>query len=370
MYFESVEKIPKRFFIKTKGRKKNKIVSDTKKSRGKIIHELTELELIVVSFDNATDVSLFKAQGYDASVMEPDPPRFLASHSQHRNLGQNIPNGLWMVYQNVIPLANPPVTQQLCIIDSGLDLTHEDLQGISVTSADGGNVAYDGCSHGTHVTGTIVANANGFGSLGVYPGAKILLIKVWSGSNCGWTYASSIAAAANACYQKGAKVVTFSGGGGSYSSSEESAFSNLSQKGVLIFVAAGNSGNNQYSYPASYPSVISVAATDNNYNRASFSQYNNQVDISAPGVDVWSTVYRGYAYYSGTSMACPFASGITFRLWNEFPTYTSNDIKSAILNMATDLGQYGRDDTFGNGFIRYWGAYSYLTWLGSPTWQV
>ena len=87
---------------------------------------------------------------------------------------------------------------------------------------------------------------------------------------------------------------------------------------MLLVAAAGNSGNGAYSYPASYNNVISVAATDSSDDRAPFSQFNDQVDIAAPGVGVPSTTGTdGYSSYSGTSMATPHVSGVAMVLWNQ-----------------------------------------------------
>ena len=71
---------------------------------------------------------------------------------------------------------------------------------------------------------------------------------------------------------------------------ERDAFQTFFDDGILIVASAGNGGSSSYSYPASYPSVMSVAATDSSDAKASFSQSNDEVDIAAPGVDVVSTV--------------------------------------------------------------------------------
>merc|ERR1719197_2130187 len=96
-------------------------------------------------------------------------------------------------------------------------------------------------------------------------------------------------------------------GGGGASDFERNYFQDLfDNQGVLTIAAAGNGGSPSYLYPASYPSIMSVAATDSSDAKASFSQYNDEVDIAAPGVSVLSTVGGGgYSYYSGTSMATP-----------------------------------------------------------------
>ncbi|EOD27420.1 hypothetical protein EMIHUDRAFT_254306 [Emiliania huxleyi CCMP1516] len=91
-------------------------------------------------------------------------------------------------------------------------------------------------------------------------------------------------------------------------------------------MARGGNVTMSYSYPASYPSIMSVAATDSSDAKASFSQFNDEVDIAAPGVDVVSTVGPpsdtgvgppGYDSYDGTSMAAPHVSGLAMVLWNK-----------------------------------------------------
>ena len=178
---------------------------------------------------------------------------------------------------------------KVCVIDSGINAAHEDFAGIAMSGYPAG-WNNDSCGHGTHVAGTIAAANNGAGVVGVSPGKVSLhIIKVFDGATCAYSYASSVADAANRCKDAGAKVVSMSLGGSTSSRTEESAFASLNSNGVLSIAAAGNDGNNRNSYPASYSSVMSVAATDSNNVVADFSQYNKQVEIAAPGVGVLST---------------------------------------------------------------------------------
>lgn len=93
------------------------------------------------------------------------------------------------------------------------------------------------------------------------------------------------------CADQGAKVINLSLGrsGGGQVREERAIYSSVASEGILVVAAAGNDGTRDYSYPASYPFVLSVAAVDDDMDRASFSNYNDMVDISAPGVDVLST---------------------------------------------------------------------------------
>jgi subtilisin family serine protease len=149
---------------------------------------------------------------------------------------------------------------KVCIIDSGIKSNHEDFAGVAMTGQSGQNWGSDSCGHGTHVAGTIAAANNNVGVVGVSPGKVSLhIVKVFDGASCGWSYSSSLIAAANECASAGAKIISMSLGGGSSSTTESNGFANLYSQGVLSIAAAGNAGNTTKSYPASYDSVMSVA---------------------------------------------------------------------------------------------------------------
>ncbi len=180
----------------------------------------------------------------------------------------------------------------VCVIDSGLSATHEEFSGATIL---GGypDPAWrtDTCGHGTHVAGTIAAANNNVGVVGVSPGAvSFYFVQVFSGADCGWTYSSTLADAANRCKAAGANIISMSLGGAKKNTLEERTFNNLYSQGILSIAAAGNEGTSALSYPASYSSVVSVAAIDENKLVADFSQFNSQVELAAPGVAVLSTV--------------------------------------------------------------------------------
>lgn len=217
--------------------------------------------------------------------IEPDAVRF--------PMGQVSPYGIAKVQAPQAVAAGADGTDiKVCVIDSGIKADHEDFAGIAMTGYASGSQTWntDTCGHGTHVAGTIAAANNNVGVVGVSPGRVSLhIIKVFDGASCGWSYASSLSDAANRCAQAGAKVINMSLGGSTSSTTENNTFSNLYSQGILSVAAAGNAGNTTMSYPASYSSVMSVAATDSNNALASFSQRNSQVEIAAPGVSVLST---------------------------------------------------------------------------------
>lgn len=181
----------------------------------------------------------------------------------------------------------------VCVIDTGYWNEHEDLvddvDGVSQIS--GEEFLEDEHGHGTHVSGTIGAIHNNIGVVGVSPGTVgYYIVKIFNNDGVWVPGSSDLVAAVNECAENGAKVINMSLGGSSRSRNEEQAFNNWYEKGVLHVASAGNAGNNQQSFPASYSSVISVAAIDENKVVADFSQQNNQVELSAPGVRVLSTV--------------------------------------------------------------------------------
>jgi serine protease len=219
----------------------------------------------------------------DIEFIEEDPIRV--------PFAQTTPYGIGMV-QAKEAQATYSVTganRTVCIIDSGLYARHEDHRRNSASGFPSGWDT-DKCGHGTHVAGTIAAIDNGVGVEGVLPnGVNLFIVKVF-GDDCNWTFASTLVDAANRCAAAGANVINMSLGGERKSKLEERTFNRLWNQGILSVAAAGNDATSRSSYPASYPTVISVAALDANNQVASFSQHNARVDLAAPGVGVLSTV--------------------------------------------------------------------------------
>jgi subtilisin family serine protease len=192
---------------------------------------------------------------------------------------------------------------KICIMDSGYDGAHGDLRhNENITGSSTGSAGpwdEDGYGHGTHVSGTIAAINNGFGVVGVLGGdgqlpadpVQIHMARVFNDSG-GFSYASGLIGALDDCVAEGATLINMSLGGGTPSMAEEDAFDEV-EHSVLSIAAAGNGGNRRHSYPASYDSVVSVAAIDEFEAHADFSQTTNQVELAAPGVHVLSTVPVG-----------------------------------------------------------------------------
>lgn len=215
--------------------------------------------------------------------------------------GQVIPYGIdmvqardvWDADRNGILDSGAPTAsnRKICIIDSGFYTGHEDLQGVNVDGYAGNLPWYqDGSGHGTHVSGTIAAMNNALGVIGVTPGTvQVYMVRVF-GDDGAWAYSSTLIDAANRCANAGANIISMSLGGSRSNVTERRGFDTLYSQGILSIAAAGNEGTTAYSYPASYSSVVSVAAIDENKLVADFSQKNDQVELAAPGVGVLSTV--------------------------------------------------------------------------------
>jgi serine protease len=215
-------------------------------------------------------------------------------------MGQTSPYGIAMVQANDPLFSNNNSSGcTVCIIDSGYYRAHEDLQTSNVSGTNDSGTGFwyqDSCGHGTHVAGTVAALNNTVGVVGVNSNGSlnIWIEKVFDGSNCAWSYSSNLIQALNRCRSNtpsGQKLVVSMSLGGSFSSTtENSAFQSAYDAGVLSIAAAGNDGSTRKSYPASYASVVSIAAVDSAGVVASFSQKNDAVELAAPGVAVLSTV--------------------------------------------------------------------------------
>jgi len=281
-------------------------------------------------------------------------------------LGQVTPYGIEMVQAPEAWAGASATARRVCVIDSGRASDHEDLQGIDVSGYPS-NWNRDGCSHGTHVTGTIAALNNDRGVVGVLPnGANLYVVRVFDDS-CRWIYVSGLVDALNRCINAGANIVSMSLGGPLKSLTEERAFSQAWEAGILSVAAAGNRGTTELSYPASYDSVISVAAVDSTKKVAGFSQHNAQVELAAPGVGGLSTVATGgYEAWNGTSMATPHVSGVAALVWSHNPAWSNAQIRAALRATAEDLGPSGRDDYYGYGLVQARAALDYLGTVQAP----
>ena len=243
------------------------------------------------------------------------------------------------------------------VLDSGIDLGHADLLNKTKACANAlaaiGLVApgcEDDAAHGTHVAGTITAIANNsIGVAGAAPNAELAVFKALNAGGVGF-YGDIIAGIHWLHTTGGARIISMSIGG-PQDKALDAELAHAEDAGVLLIAAAGNDGDSTANYPAFHPDVMSVAAVDAANKRASFSNCNNDVEIAAPGVDVWSTAPGNtYAPLSGTSMATPHVSGVAAMImWKK--GLTGPQTRTQLTSTAVDLGSAGRDSCFGFGAV-------------------
>ena len=206
------------------------------------------------------------------------------------------------------------------IIDTGVDLTHPDLNVDAargrtfITLGSDANSPNDLNGHGTHVSGTIAAKNNTTGVIGVAYGATVIPVKVLDRNGSG-AYSAVIAGVDYVAATAAAGDAANMSLGGPISVALDNAIMNAASKGILFALAAGNDGANANNTSPAHingANIFTVSAMDNTDKFASFSNYGNPpVDFCAPGVSVYSC-WKGGAYntISGTSMATPHVTGL------------------------------------------------------------
>ena len=253
----------------------------------------------------------------------------------------------------------------VAIIDTGFGLNHEDLASRWATgakdfvnddndpSAGTTNSNGSGVSHGTQTAGLIgAASNNAKGVAAINWGAKILPLQALDDNGEGTT--TDVASAVHYAVEQGAKVINMSLGTTSSDPILKAELDYASSRDVVVIAAAGNCGNprnyflsdcsvvGQMIYPANYPQVLAVGATDINDNRASFSSYGPNLDIVAPGsgsliTTAWSlsnqtSLYSDSVY--GTSFSSPIVAGLAALYRGLKPSASAADTVNAITNNA------------------------------------
>ncbi|GGF13951.1 alkaline serine protease [Halobacillus andaensis] len=249
-------------------------------------------------------------------------------------------------------------SQQIAVVDSGVDYNHPDLDGKTVRGYDFIDYDYnpmDENGHGTHVAGTAAAETNNAqGVAGMAPNTEILAVRALDANGSG-----SLAAIADSIRysaDQGAEVINLSLGCDCDTQTLENAVNYAWNQGSVVIAAAGNDGVSTTFEPASYANAIAVGAVDQYDNKASFSNYGTWVDVTAPGVDIASTVPNGgYAYMSGTSMASPHVAGLAGLLASQ--GRSNSEIRAAIENTADSI--YGTGYYFNDGRINSYAAVNY-----------
>lgn len=244
---------------------------------------------------------------------------------------------LWGMFKIDAPSAwditkgNPNI--KVAVVDTGIDYNHEAFKDGRIIKgynfADNNNDPMDDMGHGTHVAGTIgAAGDDGIGVVGEAYKCKLIAIKVLGKDGSGDI--DAISNGIKAAADMGANVINLSLGGPEASDTLKQAIDYALGKGTLVVAAAGNSGDEEDDYPAAYPEVISVGATDQNDARASFSNYGSYVNVAAPGVDILSSTEGTYKTESGTSMASPHVTGAVALMLSLNPHLTQDQVRTIL----------------------------------------
>lgn len=285
-------------------------------------------------------------------------------------------------------------TVVVAILDTGIDWNHPDLAANMWTDPEGyhgynfvadnrypmdDNInSYDELGrwipntytyHGTHVAGVVGAvmdNAIGIAGLAQ---VRLMAVKVMNDSGEGTD--STVASGIRWAVDHGADILTMSLGVDGSSAALANAISYAASHGVVAVAASGNGGESYVAYPAAYKSVIAVGAIDESYHRASFSNYGSDLDLMAPGVQIYSTQggssteTGAYQYLSGTSTAAPFVAGVAALMLSVNPALTPVEIGTVLNSTARDLTSIsGWDTTTGWGVVD---AFAAVEVVSAPT---
>jgi hypothetical protein len=333
------------------------IEADTEDS-SKFIEELMKLTDIVVYAERVPKIEAF--------FLPNDP-----SYSQQWHLPKTQAGEAWDIYQ-----ANSNASDVVvAIVDDAIKLGHEDLQaniwinpgeipnngidddnngyvddinGYDVANNDNdpnppSNATNSYFMHGTHVAGIAAAvSNNGIGIASISSGGnmnkvKIMVVKTKLDSSAGGSLEATLEGVQYAI-AAGADIINMSWGGYGYSQTYQDLFITAHSLGITLVAAAGNDGWQTYMYPASYLYVISVGATDQADHKAYFSNYGYQIDVMAPGLDIFSTLpvnNNSYGNLSGTSMASPLVAGLCALMRSYNSTLTPRQIE-LILKQSCD----------------------------------
>ena len=261
----------------------------------------------------------------------------------------------------------------VAVIDGGFKLDHPDLAGQFLPGRDfsgsSGGVGADPDGRGTGMASLIAGtgrNRGGNGAYGLAPGARILPLKINSGSEgpvVSADFLDQIGQAVNYAVDQGAKVVSISQGRSAVTTSPDDVakldriLANARAKGALVFASVGNSAQkgNLVEYPGGLPNVVGIGAVDRNGVVTDESEKGSQVALVAPGVDTISacTSSTGYCTSHGTSDATALASGSAALIWAIHKDWTANQILRVLINTAgRSNGGNSRTDGAGWGAVR------------------
>ncbi|HEV8359675.1 MAG TPA: S8 family serine peptidase [Candidatus Thermoplasmatota archaeon] len=238
----------------------------------------------------------------------------------------------------------------IAMLDTGIDKAHADLldnlcdDGAAFLTGSGIAVPLateDDNGHGTHTAGIAAAGLDNLVGIAGASNSCLMAVKVLNAAGSG--FSSDVAAGLAYATDRGARIASMSLGSPDSDATLQRAVEYALAGGVLVVAAAGNAGcdgsADTVDYPGRYPAVLTVAALATPTTVADYSSCGPEVDIAAPGSDVWST-YPGNSYWSlsGTSMATPLVAGIAALAWSCHPDWNAGQVRWALRVTADGLG--------------------------------
>jgi Subtilase family len=261
----------------------------------------------------------------------------------------------WRSAIGIDGLTPPGPGKAVTIVDSGLDLEHPEFANRPDTVAlNPQEPAPLGGQHGTAVASLVGAPRNGVGIVGVYPQAAL---RSWDTALGDGTAidTSEVVKGITAAATAGPGVINLSLGSPEKDELVEQAIDLAFAKGSLVVVASGNDGDNgnPAEYPADYPHVLTVGATDRAGDVTGFSSRSPSVDLVAPGDDVTvaTATDSSWTSGSGTSFATPIVAGAAAWVWTMRPQLDNTQLFEIMRRSARDVGPPGHDDASGYGML-------------------
>ena len=335
----------------------------------KVIREAKTLKALICpegvaeSLSLAEDIKVFALDDEIGALRNPQPSAM--SLSANKQIGADI----------VQASGNTGSGRKIVILDTGYNYLHPELSSSYLGGKDFVNNDADPMDdegHGSHVAGIVTADGINPNAKGVAPDTGVFAGKVLD--NTGSGYFSDVVAGIywtvngpDGIYGNSddfsVDAISLSLGTGApyvYKNSCDGVLPDLTnaikyaiQKNITVVVAAGNSGNSGVSIPGCISYSTTVGAVDSKDKIASFSGRGNAVDITAPGVNIFSSILGNlYATWSGTSMATPMVTGVVALMKSAHPAYTQSQIENKLFSTAKDLGSRGKDKDYGWGRVR------------------
>jgi subtilisin len=333
-----------------------------------VAYDVNQYEAPIVSAQLTEDEVAALRKNGNVALVEEDAPCYaiglvpnLQIEDQPSVLAETIPAGVAQIKAPAAWGNSQGKGIRVGVVDTGIDFNHPDLKSNYVGGASfvpGVPTPMDDAGHGTHCAGTIAAVINGAGVVGVAPRASLYAAKVLDKNGSGQF--SWVIAGIDWCIQHNMHIVSMSLGAPSAPAALKTVCDAAWTKGLLLVAAAGNAQQqvpvppaaSNVGFPAKYKNVIAVSAIDSANVIAAFSSRGPEVDITAPGVNVLSTIPGGgYGTMSGTSMACPHVSGAAALTWGAHRFSKNEDIWNLLASTADNLGVPGWDLLYGYGRV-------------------